>query len=284
MMKTRRKQIKDCVDDNDNTDYFYSVYCVLEVPPEHDGVSSDDLIVLEHFAKKKHGGEIVYRPTKVYQTYSADLLTSVDPSFYELISGKLTNKVRVSVKFDLEAFLQLQKDDQDESIVEQEAQTEKKEDGPLVVAVSTQPDINPLSINDVLANCADFRNCKSMIEELVESEGDIVKLSSKFHAECAGLSIEYCFGRSKYYFRKYNRHSKAGLLEVSRDSLGRDNIPLHLTRKYARKCRDYMRAYRQGALKDGAKDKVKLYKCHRCALDFASAFIYEDLPDPPSHY
>ena len=56
-------------------------------------------------SKKKHGGEIVYRPTKIYQSYSADLLTSIDASFFEL-NGKLTNKVRVSVKFDLEAFLQ----------------------------------------------------------------------------------------------------------------------------------------------------------------------------------
>ena len=272
-------ETKDCIDDNDDTDYFYSVYCVREVPPEHDDVSSDDLILLEHFVEKKHGGEMVYRPTKIYQSYSANLLTSVDPSFFEL-NGKLTNKVRVSVKFDLEAFLQ--RHDRDESTVEEEAKSEKKEDGPLP-AVAKTPAINPLSINEVLSNCADFKNCKSMIEELLESEGHMVKLSSKFHAECAGLGIEYCFGRAKYYFRKYNRHSKAGLLEVSRDSLGKINIPLALTRKYARKCRDYMRAYRQGALKDGAKEKVKTYKCHRCALDFASTFIQDDLQVYQTH-
>ena len=79
--------------------------------------------------------------------------TTVDPSFFELFSGKLTkltNKVRVGVTFDLDAFLQ--RDDHDESTVEQEAQSEKKEDGSLKVAVSTPPDINPFSINDVLQN------------------------------------------------------------------------------------------------------------------------------------
>ena len=97
-------------------------------------------------------------------------------------------------------------------------------------------------------------------------------LSIKFHAECAGLGIEYDFGRAKWYFRKYNRHSWEGLKEVSTVALSSKNVTLLHTRKFARKCRVYMRAYRGGVLGIGGKSKVKKYKCHRSALDFDFAF------------
>ena len=89
---------------------------------------------------------------------------------------------------------------------------------------------------------------------MVESEGRMVTLSRKAHAECAGIGFEYCLDRAKYSFRSITG-TPSKVFWRNSVSLGRINIPLHLNRKYARKCHDCMRAYRQGAAKDGANDK-----------------------------
>ena len=98
----------------------------------------------------------------------------------------------------------------------------------------------------------------------------------RYHAECAGHGIEYDFARAKWYYRKFNRHSTAGLMEVSAASFGVSNITLHHSHKFARRARDYMRAYRGGALGLEADSKVRICKAHRCALDTDWAFIAAD--------
>ena len=121
-----------------------------------------------------------------------------------------------------------------------------------------------------------FKNVKSLIERALEARGHLVLMSSKFHAECAGVGIEYDFGRSKWWYRKHNRHSTSSLRELSALSFGRDVVSLSHSRKFARKARDYMRAYRAGAVGLEADSSVSILKTHRCALDTHTAFIIED--------
>ena len=115
-----------------------------------------------------------------------------------------------------------------------------------------------------------------MVETLALERGHIILLSSKYHAECAGQGIEYDFGRVKWYFRKWNSHSTEGLKKGSARAFGADVVTLRHTRKFARRCRDYMRAYRAGAMGLEADSRVRLVKTHRCALDTDFTFVTED--------
>jgi hypothetical protein len=61
------------------------------------------------------------------------------------------------------------------------------------------------------------------------------------------------------------------------NSLHSDNLPLSTIRKFARKTRDYLRAYAtEGGNTDTHGDVEKLrgtFKCHRSSLDFDFKFI-----------
>ena len=131
-----------------------------------------------------------------------------------------------------------------------------------------------MSMKKVLGACSDFKNVKSLIERAMNTRGHIVKLSSKFHAECAGVGIEYDFGRrSKWWFRKHNRHSTAGLRRLSADAFNSDVVSLFHTRKFARKARDYMRVYLAGVKGLESDSLVSVLKSHRCELDTHTAFV-----------
>ena len=137
-------------------------------------------------------------------------------------------------------------------------------------------------MDSVLNSLPSFKATKSLIEEMLTEElfqehgGHVVKFSAKFHAECAGHGIEYMIGRSKYYHKKFNRQTVESLRETTRASVAKENLPLHLIRKYARKCRDYMRVYRASVTGFDADPTVKLFKSHRSALDSHFAFIVAD--------
>ena len=118
-----------------------------------------------------------------------------------------------------------------------------------------------------------------MIQRVVEARGHTVLLSSKYHAECAGQGIEYDFGRVKWWYRKHNRHSTASLKELSAFAFDKSIVTLGLTRKYARKCRDYMRVYRAGAKGLGVDNVVTVMKSHRSALDSHTSFILDNSVD-----
>ena len=139
--------------------------------------------------------------------------------------------------------------------------------------------VDKLSMREVLFNCSDFKNVKSMIERAVEGKGHTVLLSSKYHAECAGQGIEYDFGRVKWWYRKHNRNSTASLRELSASAFDKSVVTLDLARKYARKCRDYMRVYRAGSKGLGTDDVVTVMKSHRSALDSHTAFILSNSID-----
>ena len=130
---------------------------------------------------------------------------------------------------------------------------------------------NPSSMEDVAMRMPDF-TVKSMLEVLVLRGGHILELSPKFHAELAGQGVEYDFGRCKWWFRKYNSHSTAGLREKSLMSFGADVVTLAHTRKFARRARDYERAYRRGHKGLSVEDAVKQRKSHRSVFDSDRAF------------
>jgi len=93
------------------------------------------------------------------------------------------------------------------------------------------------SLNAVLSRCPSFAEAKSMLEEIVAEAGHLVLLSSKYHCECAGQGIEYCFGRSKWWFRSHNRLSTVNLERNSKAAFGIDVVTIGHVRKFARKCR-----------------------------------------------
>jgi hypothetical protein len=132
----------------------------------------------------------------------------------------------------------------------------------------------------VLGQLCAFSQTKSRLEEVVEArgKGHIVLLSAKYHAECAGQGIEYCFGRCKWWFKKHNTSpSTESLKRLSSAAFGREVVTLDHVRNFARKNRDYHRVYRAGVVGLDADDKVKFCKMHRCALDSHYTFITEDI-------
>ena len=131
----------------------------------------------------------------------------------------------------------------------------------------------------VLGACSDFKHVKSRIERALNARDHLVLLSSKYHAECAGQGIEYDFGRSKWWYRKHNRHSTVSLRDVSAAAFNKEVVSLYHTRRFARKARDYMRAYRAGAKGLDADASVLHLKTHRCALDTHTAFVISDATD-----
>ena len=105
--------------------------------------------------------------------------------------------------------------------------------------------------------------------------------SPKSHCEIDGVGIEYSWGKSKAHFRKHNDCEPSNLHArniVASHSL--DVLPLgRRIRKFARRTREYKRAYK--VLKDWGETMnqanlekiVKESKRHRNAADFDSGFI-----------
>ena len=62
-----------------------------------------------------------------------------------------------------------------------------QEDADDTVAEESEEVIDQMSMKAVLGSCSDFTNVKSRIERLMDKRGHRVLLSSKYHAECAGV-------------------------------------------------------------------------------------------------
>ena len=65
------------------------------------------------------------------------------------------------------------------------------------------------------------------------------------------------------------------IYELILQSMSRDALPLSTSRKFSRRARAYRRAYREGVDNEqvSIEKMVKVFKTHRNAKDFASAFI-----------
>jgi hypothetical protein len=130
-----------------------------------------------------------------------------------------------------------------------------------------------MSLDHVLSSCSDFRNEKPALQTMVEARGHILKMSPKGHCELAGDGIEYDWGRMKQTFRRKNKYTR--FHDLILQSMSHASLPLSTSRKFARRARMYRRAYREGADNEhtAIEKMVKLFKTHRNAKDFATAFI-----------
>jgi len=169
-----------------------------------------------------------------------------DTSMVSVLKGKTRNKTSLILALDIPAYLA-----QRAAALEAAAAAEPlaaaaepkqvaEDDGVDESGSAPLKKLDPTSIDSVLSHLPSFRLVKSLLQELTEKRGHLMLKSPKFHAECAGVGIEYCFGRAKWYFKKYNAHSTKSLKELSRQSFGRGVLTLSHARKFARKARDYM--------------------------------------------
>ena len=293
------------------------LYRIVSVPLEHtDSTSVKDVVTLQWLrpiddgdgdgdAMEKERGlwEYELRPelyggTVGDATFTADTLAWVDSTVLTVTTGKLSNKATLTVELDLDAYYAshvrfLQgggdgkagggddggdegggEDDDDESESDDEDAVAVKAASAATLAHNA---IDKSILNDVLGRLPIFLSAKSKLVTITEDKGHILILSAKYHAEAAGQGIEYCFGRTKWWFKKHNRESTDALKELSAQAFTHDVVSVDHVRKFARKNRDYHRVYRAGVVGIEAEDAVKMCKSHRCALDTDYTFITEDL-------
>ncbi|CAB1102065.1 unnamed protein product [Ectocarpus sp. CCAP 1310/34] len=116
----------------------------------------------------------------------------------------------------------------------------------------------------------------------IKEGGHILLLSPKCHPEVAGVGIEYSWGFSKQRFRrKYNDEVPKHLHANIEKSMCREkHLTIGRVRRFARRKRDYCRAYREKQL--GAVDGQGLQlvekmrdtqKAHRNILDMEPGFL-----------
>jgi hypothetical protein len=130
-----------------------------------------------------------------------------------------------------------------------------------------------------LAACTDFATEQTLLQKACVDRGHILTMSPKGHCEVAGRGIEFSWGRSKADFRLHNDCVGKHLLQNIKNSIGARNLPIHRLRKFARKARDYKRAFQGKGAADTShamiEKIVKTSKAHRCALDFDYKFCTE---------
>lgn len=146
------------------------------------------------------------------------------------------------------------------------------------------------NLRQIMEACLDFINERTLLQESMYKLGVTVHRSPKCHCEVAGEGIEYSWGFSKNKYRRLSMSEKktkekfrrSVRLVISRTSLNKKRI-----RKFSRRARGYICAYYHLAHRDEDKTiavgenispalierMVKLFKTHRCALDFERKFI-----------
>lgn len=158
----------------------------------------------------------------------------------------------------------------------------------LWVAGMTASDKDPANnCTTVLRGLPDFKNERSSLQHVVESRGHILVLSPKFHPEVAGLGIEYSWGMSKMKFRREINDEVPENLDRNniRQSMNTlDILYIGRIRRFARRTRDYCRAYEalakqvaSGGKAIGSKAEIekmrKICKAHRSIIDMEPGFI-----------
>ena len=297
----RKWQVHDLVIFEDVDGEEKELFRVTSVPKEHLSCKSNaDQIKIEHLVyrqqKPKFGtpGDYYYVPSGKFFTQTAKDLSGVPPSEYEVVAGKMKNKQKCWIKMDMEA-VWAKLNGKEDGIANMD-NGNSVDDINFKLAIVDDPNkdkdtFNPLDMKQVWNRTTTSKSVKSLVEQLINSRGHELLMSAKFHCECAGQGIEYCFGRVKWWYNKYHRHTSDGLREDSAASFLPEVVSIHHMRKFARKCRDYMRVYRATAdwVDQGenilvrTENCVKALKTHRCAMDtdlvFVSAEIEADTVD-----
>ena len=91
----------------------------------------------------------------------------------------------------------------------------------------------------VLGEMPDFKYEKTKVEKNLCSRGHRVIFIPQFHCE-----IERCWGHAKHCTRQHCDYTFQGLERTIERAL--NNVSVTLIRKYFRKVREIMRAYREG--------------------------------------
>ncbi|CAM9642953.1 unnamed protein product, partial [Sphacelaria rigidula] len=156
------------------------------------------------------------------------------------------------------------------------------ERGWYVDGMSTKAKDPKMNIDQVLGQLPDFKNECTALQHTVQKRGHILVLSPKFHPEVAGVGIEYSWGMSKLKFRReLNDEVPKNLHQNILAFMCRKNIlTLSRIRRFARRTRDYCRAYlklEKDATGIESKDKIekmrKTCKAHRNIIDMEPGFI-----------
>eukprot|EP00733_Pompholyxophrys_punicea_P001538 Pompholyxophrys_punicea_v1_NODE_802_length_1271_cov_14.558824.p2 type:complete len:131 gc:universal NODE_802_length_1271_cov_14.558824:540-932(+) len=111
----------------------------------------------------------------------------------------------------------------------------------------------------ILAQCEDFKNEKPVVAKIAEKVGHRVVYLPKFHCELNPIERVWCYAkrlarqRCDYTYQSLKTNVEACLDEVS----------LQCMRRFCRSCRDYGRAYMDGASSTTVEEKRKIYKSHR---------------------
>ena len=112
----------------------------------------------------------------------------------------------------------------------------------------------------VLGEMDDFKYERTKVEKYVCSRGHRAIFIPKFHCELN--PIERCWGSAKHYTREHCDYTFHGLEQTIDRAL--NNVPVDLIRKYFRKVREIMKAYREGHTPGRELEMaLKEYKSHR---------------------
>jgi hypothetical protein len=117
-----------------------------------------------------------------------------------------------------------------------------------------------------------------------------VMFTPKYHCELAGEGIGYAWGFAKCRYRRIpikRRRNKEGFLTCVSEVLSRDAISVDRIRRFSRRARRYVCAYfvfhelngdeKWDVKLDDIEKMVKLFKTHRCAVDFDKKFVQDEL-------
>jgi len=163
-------------------------------------------------------------------------------------------------------------------------QVEKKVDGKVV---------EDISLRHMMGKCTDFAEEVSQLEAIGKKLGCSVIITTKYHAEYAGEGIEYSWGLAKCFYRRQplsKKKKKANFFALVDQCLSQELLTKDMVRKFSKRARDYMLAYRafetdemKGGMKDSGKpldithhmiEKMKkVVSSHRAALDHDRGYL-----------
>lgn len=135
--------------------------------------------------------------------------------------------------------------------------------------------------DDATACCAekvmslqeDFRAQNSLVAEVIEAAGHKCIFYPKFHCELN--YIEYFWGAVKRYTRENCDYTWVGLKRTVPEALA--SVDLTTIRKFSRRAKRYMSAYRLSLTFKAAEYAVRKYKSHRrIPLVLAATFDGEE--------
>ena len=131
------------------------------------------------------------------------------------------------------------------------------------VLIERGVDVRGMKASDmrrVLGEMSDFKYEKTKVEKYLGARGHKVIFIPKFHCELN--PIERCWGHAKHYTRQHCDYTFHGLERTIERAL--NNVSVDLMRKYFRKVREIMRAYREGHTPGRELEMaLKQYKSHR---------------------